>query len=199
MGIAPDRLSRVFDPFFTTKNQARGLGLAAAYSIVQRHGGYIGIESAHGVGTTVTIHFPAVRTVTPAAPAAPVHLPSPVPAAERKLRVLVMDDEEPIRRLVEMTLTSFSHEVVCTADGDEFLAAHASALSSGKPFDLAVLDLTIPGGMGGKEAIRLLRERDQVIRAIVSSGYSTDPRHGELRAIRVRCGAAQALPCERSY
>jgi nitrogen-specific signal transduction histidine kinase/CheY-like chemotaxis protein len=175
VGIAPDRLPRIFDPFFTTKNQARGLGLAAAYSIVQRHGGHIGVESSPDAGTAVVIHLPAVRTVAkaeppPAAPPAPaIHDP------QRKLRVLVMDDEEPIRSLVKIALGMGKHEVICTPDGDAFLAAHAAAGMEGRPFDLAILDLTIPGGMGGKEAIRALRERDQEIRAIVSSGYSNDP------------------------
>jgi CheY-like chemotaxis protein len=89
--------------------------------------------------------------------------------------VLVMDDEDPIRNLVKMALSMVNHDVVCTEDGDSFLAAHAAARAAGRPFDIAVLDLTIPGGMGGKEAIRNLRERDQEIRAIVSSGYSNDP------------------------
>jgi len=173
VGIAPDRLPRIFDPFFTTKNQARGLGLAAAYSIMQRHGGYIGVQSTLGVGTTVIIHFPASRTVS----VQPVNITptAAVEATSNGLRVLVMDDEEPIRELVEMTLGMLRHEVVATPDGDAFLAAHAAAQAAGRPFDVAILDLTIPGGMGGKEAIRRLRECDQTIRAIVSSGYSNDP------------------------
>ena len=175
VGIAADRLPRIFDPFFTTKNQARGLGLAAAYSIMQRHGGYIGVQSTLGVGTTVVVYFPASRSVTPAVPAS---VPPSAPVTENpahKLRVLIMDDEEPIRRLMEMTLGMLKYDVVCTVDGDEFLARHAAEKAAGRPFDVAILDLTIPGGMGGKEAIRRLRERDPIVRAIVSSGYSTDP------------------------
>ena len=181
-GIAPEHLNRVFDPFFTTKKQARGLGLAASYSIVQRHGGYIGIESARGTGTTVTIHLPAVRVEAPE----PVTVSTGGETGEEEgrghLRVLVMDDEEAIRMLIEAVLGMAGHEVVSTVDGDAFLAAHAAALAVGKPFDLAIMDLTIPGGMGGKEAIRRLRERDTTIRAIVSSGYSNDP-------IMSRCAA----------
>ena len=175
VGIAADRLPRIFDPFFTTKNQARGLGLAAAYSIMQRHGGYIGVQSTLDTGTTASIYFPACRSAAPAEPAVPI-VKAPVAAeVPRKLRVLLMDDEEPIRQLMEMTLGMLRYEVVCTPDGDAFLATHAAAKAEGRPFDLAVLDLTVPGGMGGKEAIRRLRERDQEIRAIVSSGYSNDP------------------------
>ena len=175
VGIAPDRLPRIFDPFFTTKNQARGLGLAAAYSVVQRHGGHISVESAIGVGTTVVIYLPASRAVA-ANETAPIEVKPPaVESTPAHLRVLVMDDEEPIRQLIKMALAMGKHEVVLTGDGDAFLAAHAAAQAAGRPFDIAVLDLTIPGGMGGKEAIRLLRERDREIRAIVSSGYSNDP------------------------
>lgn len=177
VGIAPDCLSRIFDPFFTTKKQSRGLGLAAAYSIVQRHGGHIGVQSVPGRGTTVTITLPASRAAAPAEHASsPVTPKAPLEETrERKIRVLVMDDEEPIRNLITTALTMFGHDVVCTPDGEAFLAAHAVASAEGRPFDLAVLDLTIPGGMGGKDAIRNLRERDRNIHAIVSSGYSTDP------------------------
>jgi CheY-like chemotaxis protein len=168
-------LPRIFDPFFTTKNQARGLGLAAAYSIMQRHGGYIGVQSTLGAGTTAIIYFPASRSLSSVEPAATAPRRAMEEKAPPRLRVLVMDDEEPIRQLIEMTLDMLHHEVVCTPDGDAFLAAHAAAKATGRPFDVAVLDLTIPGGMGGKEAIRRLRERDQNIRAIVSSGYSNDP------------------------
>jgi len=181
IGIAPDRLSRIFDPFFTTKNQARGLGLAAAYSIVQRHGGHISVESALGIGTTVAICLPASRTVVPGAPVTAAPKAPVAASSERHLRVLLMDDEEPIRHLVTLALGMVKHEVVCTEDGDAFLAAHAAAKAAGHPFDIAVLGLTIPGGMGGKEAIRALRERDQEIRAIVSSGYSTDPVMSQCR------------------
>jgi len=184
VGIAPDCLSRIFDPFFTTKKQSRGLGLAAAYSIVQRHGGHIGVQSVPGRGTTVTITLPASGAAAPAehasAPVTPKALPEE--RRERKIRVLVMDDEEPIRNLITTALTMFGHDVVCTPDGEAFLAAHAAASAEGRPFDLAVLDLTIPGGMGGKDAIRNLRERDRNIHAIVSSGYSTDP-------VMAQCGA----------
>jgi PAS domain S-box-containing protein len=178
-GIASEHLQRIFDPFFTTKKQARGLGLAAAYSIVQRHGGQIAVESARGAGTNVTFHLPAVRPIVQEPPVEEPASAEPPPAAtlalDRKLRVLIMDDEEAIRLLVEAVLGSLDYEVTPTADGDAFLAAHAAARASGQPFDLAILDLTIPGGMGGKEAIARLRERDQDIRAIVSSGYSNDP------------------------
>ena len=186
-GIAEENLGRIYDPFFTTKKQARGLGLAAAYSIIQRHEGHISVDSTLYTGTTVTIYLPALRPVlaphfvpaTPepaaAAPAAPTEAaPVETKTGQRK-RVLVMDDEDAIRALLETMLGHSGCDVVSTADGESALAAHAEARAAGHPFDLVIMDLTIPGGMGGKEAIKRLREVDDTIPAIVSSGYSNDP------------------------
>jgi len=182
-GIAPEHLPRIYDPFFTTKKQARGLGLAAAYSIIQRHGGHIAVESKCGAGTIVTIHLPAVRpaTTTSSAPEKPA---AKAPAAEaptasknggHKPLVLVMDDDDSIRLLAKLMFKRLEYDVVTTADGEAALKAYEGAVAEGRPFDLVVMDLTIPGGMGGKEAIRRLREKDTAVRAIVSSGYSNDP------------------------
>ncbi|HEX8312701.1 MAG TPA: response regulator, partial [Chthoniobacteraceae bacterium] len=181
-GIRHEDLPRVFDPFFTTKRQARGLGLAAAYSITQRHGGRITVASELGVGTTITLLFPALRRDTTEqlsdsqsrTPAHPGELRVGFDNTKER-RVLVMDDEESICLLVSTMLGELGYDVVTTADGDSALAEHTAARSAGRPFDLAFFDLTIPGGMGGKEAIRRLREVDNTIRVIVSSGYSNDP------------------------
>lgn len=181
-GITKEDLGRIYDPFFTTKKQARGLGLAAAYSIIQRHEGQISVESVLDEGTTVTIYLPAVRpsvfseelpAVIHDGPAKDQNVPSPGAASKR--RALVMDDEEPIRTLVETMLSMMDYEVVGAPDGETALSLHSEAMASGRPFDLVVMDLTIPGGMGGREAIKRLREKDTGIRAIVSSGYSNDP------------------------
>jgi PAS domain S-box-containing protein len=177
-GIPPEHLSRIYDPFFTTKKQARGLGLAAAYSIIQRHAGHISVESVLNAGTTVIIHLPACLTGAPAPSVESTwELPPtpPLPEDDHPQRVLVMDDEEPIRQLITIMLRMLNCDVVSTEDGEAALAAHAEALAAGQPFDIVVMDLTIPGGMGGKETIRRLREKDTTIRAIVSSGYSNDP------------------------
>jgi CheY-like chemotaxis protein len=182
-GIASEHMPRIYDPFFTTKKQARGLGLAAAYSVIQRHGGHITVNSTLGSGTTVTFYLPALRPPASgpgeASPTATVETPRPDGTATTRSvvrkRVLVMDDEEAIRLLTETMLGMLGYDVVTAPDGDAALAAHAAAREAGQPFDLTVMDLTIPNGMGGKEAMRRLREKDTEIRAIVSSGYSNDP------------------------
>jgi PAS domain S-box-containing protein len=182
-GIASEHMPRIYDPFFTTKKQARGLGLAAAYSVIQRHGGHITISSVLGCGTTVTFYLPALRSSASEQEAGSssgsIEARSSEPKTPARLvarkRVLVMDDEEAIRLLAEAMLGMLDYEVVTAPDGDSALAAHAAARESGRPFDLAIMDLTIPGGMGGKETMRRLREKDTAIHAIVSSGYSNDP------------------------
>lgn len=185
-GISKENLARIYDPFFTTKKQARGLGLAAAYSIIQRHDGQISVESVLNTGTVVTIYLPAVRpSVLPASaaaaapPAREEQSPTGASAARtwsgKKQRILVMDDEEAIRALIDTMLTMLGYEVVQAADGDTALALHAEAAAKDQRFDLVIMDLTIPGGMGGREAIRRLREVDHDVYAIVSSGYSNDP------------------------
>ena len=182
-GIVPEFLPRIYDPFFTTKKQARGLGLAAAYSIIQRHGGHISVDSAQGVGTTVKFYLRAVRPVAASvAPEKPLAVRTPAvekPAVAttngRKPLVLIMDDDDSIRMLAKLMFKRLDYDVVTTADGEAALKAHEGARAEGRPFDLVVMDLTIPGGMGGKETIRRLREKDTRVSAIVSSGYSNDP------------------------
>ena len=182
-GISPEHLPRIYDPFFTTKKQARGLGLAAAYSIIQRHGGHISVESMPGAGTIVTFHLRALRPTTPppvSEKPAPIRTPAMEAPAEsqtngRKPLVLIMDDDDSIRMLAKLMFKRLDYDVITAPDGESALEAHAGAVADGRPFDLVVMDLTIPGGMGGKETIRKLREKDVKVPAIVSSGYSNDP------------------------
>ncbi len=184
-GISQENLPHVCDPFFTTKEHARGLGLSAAYSIVQRHGGQLFIESSVGRGTTVVCYLPARMTDEAVSSprvvdsgtktAAPVQDGLTRGECSHKPRVLVMDDEESIRLLVETMLELLDYEVVTTSCGEEALLAHEQALAEGRPFEFAIMDLMVPGGMGGAEAMRRIRERDSAIRTIVASGYSDDP------------------------
>jgi PAS domain S-box-containing protein len=177
-GIAPEHLPRVFDPYFTTREGATGLGLATAFSIVRRHGGRLTIESERGVGTVVRIHLPAARDRGLNGEQAR----KPEVGAGR--RVLVMDDDEAVRTIAGQMLTSVGYEVEQAADGAEAVALYREGLRIQRPFAAVILDLTVPGGMGGADAIEALRAADPGVRAIVSSGYSDNPvmaeysRHG---------------------
>jgi len=168
-GIAADVRPRIFDPYFTTKPGGSGLGLATAYAIVSKHGGNIMVQSDPGFGSTFTIDLPASYDV-PAA-STPV-VPKTQPGTER---VLVMDDEEPIRKLLESALRGFGYQVRTCEDGAEAIALYQEAKATGNPFDVVLLDLTVRGGMGGVEAAAKLKELDPACKLVVSSGYSASP------------------------
>ena len=175
--IPPERLASFFDPYFASKNG--GLGLASAYSVVQRHQGHITVEASPAGGNVFHIWLPAADTLpTPplvaAAPATPAPA-TPAAPAPNSHRVLVMDDEPGIRRVVQLLLRRQGVDTTLTCDGDACVRAYQEALASGQPFDLVILDLTVPNGMGGKDTIAELRKLDPHVRAIVSSGYSDDP------------------------
>jgi PAS domain S-box-containing protein len=168
-GIQPDHLSRVFDPYFTTKADGSGLGLATAYAIVRKHHGTITVRSTPGEGTTFDIYLPG--SDRPRAEGA---------AAERDVRVgtgsiLVMDDDDLVRNTLRRILRSLGYRVECASEGSEAVRCYSEAMESGSPFDLVIMDLTVPGGMGGKEALQELKRLHPQVRAIVSSGYSNDP------------------------
>jgi CheY-like chemotaxis protein len=165
-GIPEENLPRIFDPYFTTKTNGTGLGLATTYAIVAKHGGHIRVESRTGVGTVFIIDLPATQEH---------HVPeAEAPASGRGggERVLVMDDEQAIRKLLEDVLRRFGYKASSAADGAEAVALYESAIASGIPFDAVILDLTVSGGMGGVEAAAKIRELDSSARLIVSSGYS---------------------------
>jgi signal transduction histidine kinase/CheY-like chemotaxis protein len=165
-GIPADVLPRIFDPYFTTKPAGHGLGLATAYAIIAKHGGSISVESKPGHGTVFAIDLPASEET--AAPEAPV-----VARMQAGIgRLLVMDDEEALRTLMETVLTGLGYEVRSARDGAEAIALFEQARSSGRGFDAALLDLTVRGGMGGIDAAAKLKELDPTLRLIVSSGYS---------------------------
>ncbi len=182
-GMSPEVLARIFDPYFTTKKAGNGLGLATVYSIVRRHHGHIEVRSQRGHGTTFLLWLPA-GTSTTATPVAPVHHALPSVVAGR--RVLTMDDEEDIRRLVTTLLHRMGLEVLATTEGSDTVEAYRAALAAGRPFDLVIMDLTVPGGMGGKDAMDALLALDPDVRAIVSSGYSNDPVLADFRAFGFR-------------
>jgi len=175
-GIPADQVQKVFDPYFTTKRKGSGLGLAVSYSIVKNHGGYITLESVSGVGTTFYIYLPASQQEILAKPTVEEKAPA------GKGKVLLMDDEDAVREVTGRILSHMGYQVGFARDGAEAIALYKEAKESGQPFDVVVMDLTIPGGMGGKEAIRKLLEIDPQVKAVVSSGYHNDPIMAEFKA-----------------
>ncbi|MHB0875748.1 MAG: ATP-binding cassette domain-containing protein, partial [Anaerolineae bacterium] len=151
VGIPTENLSRIFDPYFTTKETGSGLGLATVYSVVKRHDGHVSVDSHIGVGTTFRIYLPATEqlVVPPAATQT-----APPPAGRGK--ILIVDDEEGVRQTARRMVERLGYETEVAWDGCEALAAYRQALESGYPFDVVVMDLTVPGGMGGKEAVQRL-------------------------------------------
>ncbi len=168
-GIPEEIRKKIFDPYFTTKPTGNGLGLATCYSIVKNHGGYICVECAPGEGAAFHVYLPASEGEI---------VPEPAPAAPRVPRhgkILVLDDEEVICELITFTLSSLGYTVVESREGKTALRLYREGLDSGQPFDLVIMDLTIPGGMGGRETIQELKKIDPGAKAIVSSGYAMDP------------------------
>ena len=168
-GIPEEYLKRIFDPYFTTKPKGTGLGLATTYSIVKNHNGLITVESELHAGSTFTVYLPAA--IHHQLPVEPIGATQPITGSGR---VLVVDDEEAIRALVDFTLGHLGYEVTQAATALEGVNIYREKLEAGERFDAVILDLTLPGGMGGKEALKKLIEIDPTVNAIVSSGYATD-------------------------
>ena len=174
--VPPDKLRIFFDPYATTTSDSDRFSMAIVYSIVKRHGGHISIESSERDGSVFRLWIPAADSLPVPAPAA---TPTAVEIAAGKsllhARVLLMDDEETIRRLGERCLKHLGCDVQVAADGGECVRIYQAALQGGRRFDVVILDLTVPGGLGGRETIQALKAIDPSVRAIVSSGYSNDP------------------------
>ncbi len=169
IGIPQENLNRIFDPYFTSKENRSGLGLAAAYSIINQHDGHIAVASQKGLGTTFKIYLPSSNKE--------IREESQIVdnGTHDRGKILAMDDEEMIRNLIQLMLHQMGYEVELANDGMEAIGLYQHALEAGEPFDAVILDLTVPGAMGGKEAIDRLREIDTNVKAIVTSGYSVDP------------------------
>ena len=169
IGIQPQHLPKIFDPFFTTKQKGSGLGLATTYSIVKKHDGHITVESVLGQGATFHVYLPAsLKTMAASSEV------KATPVAGQG-RILVMDDEAPIRTLLKLMLARLGYEAEAVADGAEAIQCYCAAQAAGQPFAAVIMDLTVPGGMGGAEALQKLLAIDPDITAIHSSGYSNDP------------------------
>ncbi len=174
-GIAPEYIDKVFDPYFTTKATGCGLGLTIAYSIMKNHNGHITVTS-NGEGSSFSLYLPA----NPSA-----KQPHTVPAQRIKTgdgSVLVMDDDAVVLKALEKLLELLGYTVVCTCNGEEALARYRERYNSDSPFSLIIMDLTVKGGMGGKETIKEIRKGDDNTKVIVSSGYSNDPIIADYRS-----------------
>jgi PAS domain S-box-containing protein len=186
-GIPPEQLQRIFEPYFTTRADGSGLGLAVTFSILRRHEGYIEANSAVGQGATFRFWLPATDLL-PAAPSLP-----PPPIARGGGRLLLLEDDAPVREMLEEVLGSLGYTVTAVAEGSLAVLAFREALEQSRPFHAVMLDLTVPGGLGGREVIGSLQALDPGVRAIVTSGYSNDPilahpeRYGFLAALLKPC------------
>ncbi|MFC2173460.1 ATP-binding protein [Acidobacteriota bacterium] len=168
-GIPDKDISKIFDPYFSTKKAGVGLGLASAYSIIQKHEGYIAVDTEVGRGSSFSVFLPATTGKESQKDQVRSDL------SLHRLKILLMDDEELIRKVAKRVLTDLGCQITMVADGAQALAEYRQNLESGKPFDIVILDLTIPGGMGGEEAIEEILKLNPNVRGIVSSGYSNDP------------------------
>ena len=169
IGIPEEHLQKIFDPYFSTKQKGSGLGLATVYSIINSHDGHIKVESKVGVGTTFHIYIPASENLPPAET---LQIETPKGGSGK---ILVMDDEEVIREVASEILGHLGYSVVVCCDGIETIEEYQKAKEKGEPFAAVIMDLTVPGGMGGKETMKRLLEIDSEVVGIVSSGYCNDP------------------------
>jgi len=170
LGMPMDIQDKIFDPYYTTKREGSGLGLAVCHSIIGKHNGHIVVQSVLGKGTTFAIYLPAVISSDTV-----VNTERISRTAVKAARIMVMDDDEMIRDVAWAQLSALGHEVVLVADGEQAITKYRELQDSNVSVDLVIMDLTIPGGMGGQEAVGKLLMIDPEAKVIVASGYSNDP------------------------
>lgn len=190
-GIAPEKLAKIFDPYFSTKQRGpqkgMGLGLTICHAVMRKHQGAITVESTIGRGTTFHLYLPAADVKLPPRPDSTPPLPERVTVPRR---ILAMDDEPVMRDAVQQTLREMGFDCEVTPDGEATVACYQRAREDGRPFETVLVDLTIPGGMGGRDTLMKLREIDPAVVVIVMSGYTHDKAMSDYQAV----GFNAALP-----
>lgn len=183
IGMPANVVEKIFDPYFSTKQDGSGLGLAITHSIISKHGGHVSVESSSGIGTVFSLYLPAsTRSCIAGSPAETIE------PAVIKARILIVDDEEQIRNMSQAMLRRMGHEVVLARDGAEAIRIYKESTDCDSLIDLVIMDLTIPGGMGGEDAVRKILAINPHAKVIVSSGYSNDPVMASFREFGF-CGA----------
>lgn len=171
-GIDQKHLPKIFDPYFSTKQTGSGLGLATAYSIINKHNGHLSVDSELGKGTTFTLYLPASESQELPVTGQPEAAPS---IEKQTARILVMDDEDTICEVTTKMLERSGYRVATASNGTEAIERYIESMDADEPFDAVIMDITIPGEMGGKDTIKEILEIDPEARVIVSSGYTDDP------------------------
>jgi len=189
-GIPPEIIDKIFDPYFSTGEDGQGLGLAVTRSIIAKHGGHVGVESKVGEGSVFTIYLPVSEESG--------RSPAEVAAGWQSTsgRVLIMDDEDIVTDVMGTMLNQLGYEVLVARDGQEMLTIYQQADESAKPVDVVILDLTIPGGMGGKEAVKKLLLKYPQARAVVASGYYNDPVMADCASYGFKAAVAKPFQIE---
>ncbi|MBV8901812.1 MAG: PAS domain-containing protein [Verrucomicrobia bacterium] len=165
-GIAPEDLSRVFDPYFTTKKSGNGLGLTVARATIEKYGGHLALSSTHGKNTTASIYLPVYAGGMEEAPSTDNEV------VHGSGRILLMDDDAKLRERLEKSVRTLGYASCAAQDGAEALELYASAQEAGERFDLVVLDLTVPGGLGAENTLPKLRKLDPSVKVVIASGYN---------------------------
>ncbi len=170
VGISEKIISKIFDPYYSTKREGSGLGLAICHSIVSKHSGHLTVNSSTGKGATFTLYLPALS-----ATGSDVTTKTKITSSTQASRIIIMDDDKMIRDVAKAQLLTLGHEPIMAEDGEQAINKYQEMQESKTPVDLVIMDLTIPGGMGGQEAAEKLLKIDSNAKIIVASGYSNDP------------------------